>query len=113
MDTDPSYQAKGQGRLPGDEGDAETWGLGVRQRVFQAGIGMCHVLDVRGGITETEWVTVAVICPRGMKKGSRERKAGDGQGGPVRAVRVQLSILGANGWEGRSKHTVFHFFPLF
>lgn len=56
MDRDPSWQDKGQGRLPGNEDHAKTRGLVVWPRVLQVGIGMCHVLEVRGGLTETEWV---------------------------------------------------------
>lgn len=42
--------------------------------MFQAGIGMCHVLEERDGITETEWVPVAVIWRRGtVKESSRGR----------------------------------------
>lgn len=44
------WWGKGPGRLPGKEDYAKTWGLVVvRQRVFQAGTGLCHVLEVRGG----------------------------------------------------------------
>ena len=50
MDQDLSWQGKGQGRLPANEDYSKTWELGVsRQSVFQMGIGMCHVLEVKDG----------------------------------------------------------------
>lgn len=83
----PIWQDKDQRKLLENEDDAKTWGLVVRQRGFQVGIGIRHVLEIRGGITETQWLW----C------GGEDDERQPGEEGKEAGQEVLLSILGING----------------
>lgn len=56
---------------------------------------MCHVLEERDGITETEWVPVAVIWRRGTVKESSR-----GRHGRLRRTGTDVRLLWTKGEDG-------------
>lgn len=104
MDKDPSCQGKAQRWLPGNEDDAKTWGLGI---VAKSVPGRDWHVPCSG---RERWHNRDRVGPCGCHM---EERDGEGEQarktctslwheGTVHAVKVLLSILGTNGWEGGS-----------